>query len=112
MDGKFAEVDKRFVEMKKDMDGKFAEVDKRFVEMKKDMDGKFAEVDKRFVEAKKDTDARFGLVDKSFKAINRELRKMNKKLDLVVKSFDNDIIDHELRITRLEERVTLHSSIN
>lgn len=51
-------------------------------------------------------------IKKELKPINRRLNKLDKKLDLVIKTFDNEIIDHELRITHLEENSSNHASVN
>ena len=54
LDRRFADVDRRFAEVRTDFDRRFAEVrtdfDRRFAEVRTDFDRRFAEVDRRFVE--------------------------------------------------------------
>ncbi len=52
------------------------------------------------------------MVKKELMPIGRRLHKLEKKLDLVIKVFDNEIVDHELRITRMEERTAHNTSFS
>ena len=85
LDRRFAEVDRRFGEVRTDIDRRFAEagadLDRRFGEVRTDIDRRFAEVDRRFVEA----DVRFAealaAIQAGFAEARDDRRRLEEKLD-------------------------------
>ena len=72
----FAQMDKRFEQMKIDSDRRFDQVDKRFEQMKIDSDKRFEQVDKRFEQVER----RFEQVDKRFEKIDLKLEKQTQAI--------------------------------
>jgi len=58
----------------------FAQMDKRFEQMKIDSDRRFDQVDKRFEQMKIDSDKRFEQVDKRFEKIDLKLEKQTQAI--------------------------------
>jgi DNA repair exonuclease SbcCD ATPase subunit len=80
IDDKFAQVDKRFAQI----DERLAQTDKRFAQI----DNRFEQVDKRFVQI----DERFKYVEGVMEDINARGRRMEERLNVIVRSI-NDIIE-------------------
>jgi len=50
-------------------------------------------------------DKKFGEIDKEFKSVNKQLKKIQKDLTVTIKYFDNNSINHEKRITKIEKHL-------
>ena len=66
MDKRFAEVDKRFEEMRSDMNMRFEQVDKRFEQVDKRFEDLRTDMNRRFEDMRTDMSNRFEQVDRRF----------------------------------------------
>ncbi len=52
---------------------------------------------------------KFDLIDEKFKKISRQLKKIDSKLDLAIEYFDTKTLNHEKRISKIENHLRLSS---
>jgi len=94
IDERFAQIDKRFAQI----DERLAQIDKRFTQIDErlvQIDGKFAQIDNRFEQVDKrfiQINERFKYVEGMMEDINARGRRMEERLNVIVRSI-NDIIE-------------------
>ncbi len=62
-----------------------------------------------FMLSNNDLDAIQTRIDGALKPVNKKLNKLQKDLNIVINSFDNDIIETKQRIDRIEQHLNLPS---